>query len=426
MRGGSSRKSQEGSLDRQSAPPWQHAHSTSRAEAGIPAGSPPPGRPRRVAAADPTVARRGARRAAVSRPAGCISGGAPSFQPRSGPGHRRGCTSPPHGWDSVATAADARSLQPRAPGGGDGERRRRESDAAATRTRRRRRRQHGRRRGRHEPCRERRSSLVARLGALGLSREQALAALRDVERIGRLSGGGGGGGGGGHSGGGLSGGGGGGGGARPRPPADTPAFLGWEPYGLAFEKGVEASYARFRQGIVVGFGEGEKVGLVEAYAQFRAGFKEGYFATFKAAYLKGQADFEADARAAVARAYALAKAPGGASTAATSLLHAAGPPPRRCRRRRRRRRRRRARRRRWRRVRAAAGARARGRAERLRRGAAARAARGAAGDAGVRAQVLRQGAAHRARNVGRSPPPQRDAARRADRPVIRRVADRAR
>jgi hypothetical protein len=257
----------------------------------------------------------------LSRGPPAQSGGAPSAardEPRSWG------TSPPHGWDSVATAADARSLQPRAPGGGDG------SGGGASPTLRPPERGGGG--GSTTAAADATSRaasderLVARLGALGLSREQALAALRDVERIGRLSGGSGGGGGG------LSGlsggGGGGGGGARPRPPADTPAFLGWEPYGLAFEKGVEASYARFRQGIVVGFGEGEKVGLVEAYAQFRAGFKEGYFATFKAAYLKGQADFEADARAAVARAYALAKAPGGASTAATSLLHAAGPPPR--------------------------------------------------------------------------------------------------
>ena len=50
----------------------------------------------------------------LSRGPPAQSGRAPSDEPRSWG------TSPPHGWDSVATAADARSLQPRAPGGGDG------------------------------------------------------------------------------------------------------------------------------------------------------------------------------------------------------------------------------------------------------------------------------------------------------------------
>ena len=60
--------------------------------------------------------------------------------------------------------------------------------------------------------------------------------------------------------------------------------------------------SKYREGVSLGFAEGQHVGFLEAYAQFRAGFKEGYYVTFWTAYERAQADFRRDMTEAMAAA----------------------------------------------------------------------------------------------------------------------------
>ena len=91
------------------------------------------------------------------------------------------------------------------------------------------------------------------------------------------------------------------GGTRPLGGPPRPSSHATE-YDRAFAAGAEKSVSKYREGVSLGFAEGQHVGFLEAYAQFRAGFKEGYYVTFWTAYERAQADFRRDMTEAMAAA----------------------------------------------------------------------------------------------------------------------------
>ena len=125
---------------------------------------------------------------------------------------------------------------------------------------------------------------------------------------------------------------------RRRAAADAPALLGWSR--TAWRSRRRRGRTRFRQGIVVGFGEGEKVA---SSRRTRSSAGRGYFATFRRHRRAGRLRGRRAGRPRVPREGAGRRVDGGDELAPRGGAAA------RCRRRRRRRRR--ARRRRWRRVR---------------------------------------------------------------------------